>query len=419
MSGLGPVRPAAAKRRLGVSVLEAARARISRLFDEFEHVCVSFSGGKDSTVLLELARQEALRRGRTVDALFIDWEAQYEGTIRHVELLLGLPGVRPIWVALPLTTDNASSFQEPLWTAWDPAKQDVWVRGLPTGPGVISDPGHWDWYRPDMTFEAFLPAFSRWYGTEVAGGRAAFLVGLRAAESLHRYATVRKSSRDRESWQGLPWSTRVVKPLKTETHELWNFYPIYDWQVEDVWRYHAQEGLHVNRVYELMFLAGLSLAEMRIDEPFGPEGRKNLALIRQLEPATWARLVVRVQGANFGARRGEGELFGHRGQFVLPPSYPTWKTYAQALLESLPGPLQAHYQGKIDVFLAWFVKNREWTDLNDVSEEKYERAGTAGSWRNVAITLLKNDYWCQRLSFGVTVKDAAKKRATREKYADL
>lgn len=412
--------PKAAKKiPLGMTVLEAARERLRLIFDEFGRVCVSFSGGKDSTVLLELARREALSRGRTVDVLFIDWEAQYAGTIAHARHMLALPGVNPIWVALPLTTDNASSFHEPLWTAWDPEKRDVWVRDLPDGPGVVSDPTHWAWYRPDMTFEAFVPAFSRWYGTEVAGGRAAFLIGLRAEESLHRYATVRQSSKARENFQGHGWSTRVVKPRKGEQHEIWNFYPVYDWAVEDVWRYHAREGVHVNRVYELMHLAGLSLHEMRIDEPFGPEARKNLELIRRLEPGTWARLVVRVQGANFGARRGTSELLAHRGQFVLPPQYPSWKAYAHALLDSLPEPLQGHYRGKIEVFMGWFQEHRGWTDLNDVSEEKFEKAGTAGSWRNVAITLLKNDYWCQRLSFGVTKKDAARKAGYKERYADL
>lgn len=411
--------PKAAKKvPLGMSVLDAACQRLAFIFDEFERVCVSFSGGKDSTVLLELARQEALRRGRTLDVLFIDWEAQYQGTIEHVEHMLALPGVNPIWVALPLTTDNASSFHEPLWTAWDPGRRDVWVRDLPVGPGVVSDPARWDWYDPGMTFERFVPAFARWYGVE-GGGRAAFLLGLRAAESLHRYATVRKSSKDRESYGGHGWSTRVVKPRKGETHDVWNFYPVYDWQVEDVWRFHAREEIHVNRVYERMHLAGLSPHEMRIDEPFGPEARKNLDLIRRIEPQTWARLVLRVQGANFGARRGTSELLAHRGQFVLPPQYPTWKAYAGALLDSLPEPLQSHYRGKIAVFLGWFEKHRGWTDLNDVSEETYEQAGTAGSWRNVAITLLKNDYWCQRLSFGVTVKDAARKADYKERYADL
>jgi predicted phosphoadenosine phosphosulfate sulfurtransferase len=57
--------------------LQAARERIAWTFDEFEKVYVSFSGGKDSTVMLHLVMDEAIRRGRQVGVLIIDMEAQY------------------------------------------------------------------------------------------------------------------------------------------------------------------------------------------------------------------------------------------------------------------------------------------------------------------------------------------------------
>jgi predicted phosphoadenosine phosphosulfate sulfurtransferase len=50
------------KRGLGIDVLTAARQRVSLVFDDFERVAVSFSGGKDSTVLLHLVMEEAVRR---------------------------------------------------------------------------------------------------------------------------------------------------------------------------------------------------------------------------------------------------------------------------------------------------------------------------------------------------------------------
>src|SRR5690606_41473807 len=46
-------RAAPRKRGLGVDVLTAARTRISRVFDDAPRVTVSFSGGKDSGVVLE------------------------------------------------------------------------------------------------------------------------------------------------------------------------------------------------------------------------------------------------------------------------------------------------------------------------------------------------------------------------------
>jgi asparagine synthetase B (glutamine-hydrolysing) len=52
------------KRMLGKNVLDAARERVARVFDDFPRVLVSFSGGKDSSVMTHLVAEEAIRRGR-------------------------------------------------------------------------------------------------------------------------------------------------------------------------------------------------------------------------------------------------------------------------------------------------------------------------------------------------------------------
>ena len=62
----------ATKRMLGVSVLEAARQRIAWVFDNFPRIYLSFSGGKDSTVMLHLVMDEAIKRDRTIGVLFVD-----------------------------------------------------------------------------------------------------------------------------------------------------------------------------------------------------------------------------------------------------------------------------------------------------------------------------------------------------------
>jgi len=48
------------------SVLDESKKRISNVFDEFENIYVSFSGGKDSTVMLHLVMDEAIKRNRKV-----------------------------------------------------------------------------------------------------------------------------------------------------------------------------------------------------------------------------------------------------------------------------------------------------------------------------------------------------------------
>ena len=72
-------------RSLDMNVYEAAKKRIEWTFDNFEKICVSFSGGKDSTCMTHLVMEEAIKRKRKVALLFIDWEIQYKMTIDHVK----------------------------------------------------------------------------------------------------------------------------------------------------------------------------------------------------------------------------------------------------------------------------------------------------------------------------------------------
>ena len=48
---------------LGIDVCAAAQERIEYTFDNFERVYLSFSAGKDSTVMIHLAADEARKRG--------------------------------------------------------------------------------------------------------------------------------------------------------------------------------------------------------------------------------------------------------------------------------------------------------------------------------------------------------------------
>ena len=99
------------KKYKNINVLDAARNRIKIIFDNFEHMSCSFSGGKDSTVMVHLVLEEAKKRDRKVALLFIDMEAQYTDTITHLKEIYDLykDNINPHWVCVPMLLRNAVS----------------------------------------------------------------------------------------------------------------------------------------------------------------------------------------------------------------------------------------------------------------------------------------------------------------------
>ena len=390
------------KRPLGIDVLTAARQRIAYVFDHFDAVYVSFSGGKDSTALLHLTMDEAIRRGRKVGLLFIDWEAQYRLTIEHVRAMFELYSdhVEPYWVALPLKTVNAVSMIEPEWICWDPEKRDLWVRKPPED--AITDPDFFDFYTYAMTFEEFVPEFGRWYSRQHGpgvGALTAAMVGIRADESLNRFRAVAK---ERASmFEGRPWTTWIGGSAT------YNVYPIYDWRTEDVWTYLAKEGKPYNALYDRMHAAGLSVHQMRICEPYGDEQRKGLWLFHVTEPETWGRVCARVAGANSGALYANetGSIMGNVR--ITKPEGMTWESYARFLLDTMPPPTAEHYRNKIAVYIQ-YCRTHFPQYQNGIPDEAHGDTGSKDipSWRRICKVLLKNDYWCKGLSFSPTKSEA-------------
>lgn len=377
------------KRPLGLNVLEAAEQRICQIFDDFPRIYLSFSGGKDSTVLLHLVMAEAAKRQRRIGLLFIDLEAQYRLTIEHVEACYHryADQIEPFWIALPMILRNAVSMYEPRWLCWDPDKQETWVRQ--PHPLAITEEAWLPFFRRGMEFEEFVEAFGYWYGQQEL---TACLVAIRADESLNRFRTL---IAEKSRYADRSWST-----YKGQT--VYNFYPIYDWRTEDLWTYHGRTGLPYNRLYDLMYQAGLSIHQSRICQPYGDDQRKGLWLYHVIEPDTWPKVVARVNGANSGAlyAREVGNILG-RIKIDKPPGH-TWQSFAKLLLASLPPASQEHFSDKILVFLKWWQDRGYPQGIPDVGEAKQEASKEIPSWRRICKVLLRNDWWCKGLSFSQT-----------------
>ena len=373
-----------AKRRLGISVLDAAILRIRRVLDDFPRIYVSFSAGKDSSVMLHLVMQEAQRRNRKVGVVFVDLEAQYRFTIEFAEQMFRTyaPWIEPYWIALPLNLRNAVSQFEPQWTCWDPDRKSDWVRE--PSPLSITDESHFPFFRRRMEFEEFVAEFGQWYSQ---GKLCACFVGIRSDESLNRYRTI---ARDRKAmFEGLRWTTFV-------SGATYNAYPIYDWRTEDIWTFNGKFKAPYNKLYDRMHQAGLTIHQARICQPYGDDQRKGLWLYHIIEPETWGRVVARVNGANQGALyvRESGNVLGYRN--VTKPDQLTWRQFAERILASMPPTTAENFRNKIAVFLKWY-QDRGYSQ--GIPDEGPAADRNTPSWTRICKALLRNDYWCKGLSF--------------------
>lgn len=396
------------KKYLDKNVYEAALQRLRLIFDEFETIVVSYSGGKDSTVLLELARQEAQKRNRQIYALFIDLEGQYQATIEQVERqMLNDETIIPIWICLPLNLRNAVSVFQPHWACWDPEQKPYWIRALPEHDCVISDQDLYPFWRYRMEFEEFIVEFPKWMAN---GKKYASLVAIRADESLNRFKAVarrfggpKKSAYYDREGNIVRWGT-----VLDEKHQnIVSLYPIYDWRVEDIWHFIGKEKVPYARIYDLMHLVGIPLSEQRICQPYGDDQRKGLDLWAVTEPETWSKVLDRVIGVNYGARYAGQKILGYHRGLGLPDGH-TWKSYTFFLLSTLPEVMRERYLSNYAVFLEWWMRHG-YPVMGEVHDDETPYLAESGrrklpSWRRLALAILKNDFLCKSLSIGA-VKD--------------
>lgn len=390
------------KTKLGMDVCTAARERISYVFDNFPKIYLSFSGGKDSTVMLHLVMDEAIKRNRKVGVMMIDLEGQYKITIDHVQRCYDMykDYIEPYWVCLPIHLRNAVSVYETHWICWDKDKKDAWIRQPPKMG--ITDELYFPFFHKGMEFEEFVPLFGQWYGQ---GELTACFVGIRSDESLNRYRTI--ASQYKIPFEKKQWTTQVLP-------NLYNIYPIYDFKTEDDWIYQGKfRDKPYNTLYDYMYKAGLPLHLMRICQPYGDDQRRGLWLFHLIEPETWARIVARVNGANSGAMyiNETGNINGYRR--ISKPTGHTWQSFAMLLLKSMPPKTKNHYANKIAIFYKWWTERGYPEGIPDEAPYELETKRDVPSWRRVCKSLLRNDYWCKGLGFSQHKSEAY------TKYLDL
>ena len=291
------------------NVREAAVERINWLYDEFPSVVVNTSGGKDSTVALELTLEVARERGRLpLDVMFIDQEAEWQSAIDYVRRVADRPDVRMHWLQVPMRISNATSQAEPWLYCWKEGEE--WVREKE--PDSIHENTYGTLTFADL-FQAFL--------SQHANPPACFIGGVRCEESPARSLGLTSY----ETYKGETWGK------KHKAAGYFDFYPLYDWRHSDVWHAIEEGGWDYCSVYDTMFQMGVPTTKMRVSNLHHGPALADLFLVQEIEPETWDRLSGRLAGVNAA---------GHLNWAAfkvsdLPPMFHSWVEYRDYLLDNL------------------------------------------------------------------------------------
>lgn len=260
---------------LDMSCVDAARERIRHVYDTFDTVAVQFSGGKDSTAALYLAKEVHEERGLgPVKAIFRDEEMVSPLVIKFVEEVRQYDWVDLEWYCLPSGSNVWVLGRREYVLMWSPmrAREGRLVREMPPWAYRAEhfglDPG------------APLPESIDYYTMQGKPGRVAFITGVRANESMIRYRSCVQKLH--ENYIVTPYRMKKSIPLRFAK-------VIYDWTSNDVLKYLVEE--HNAPYCEYYDLAAVSGSNSRVGIPLHSVAIRRIGDVLATEPEFYDRLV--------------------------------------------------------------------------------------------------------------------------------
>jgi predicted phosphoadenosine phosphosulfate sulfurtransferase len=422
-----------------MNVYEKSIERIDYTFKNFDNIYLSFSGGKDSGVMLNLVvdYMRANNITKKIGLFHIDYEAQYQMTTDYVDLVYTQH--KDLFdyyrVCMPLAVECCTSMSQGHWTPWDADKKDLWVRKLPVES--INEENHeFDFYQNGMWDYDFQEKFIEWMHTKKKASKTACFVGIRTDESLNRWRAIH-SDKNTRKFNGKKWTKEMAT-------NMYNIYPIYDYNTEDVWVSNAKNEWEYNSLYDLFYQAGLTIAQMRVASPFISTASETLKLYKVIDPHNWGKMIGRVNGVNFTGLYGGTTAMGWRS-IKLPKGH-TWKSYLEFLLSTMPKESADNYSKKLNSSIE-FWKNRggclsleviqKLKDLNidievieetnyqtrkkpvrldyqdDISISEFKEIPT---YKRMCICIMKNDHLCKYMGFSLTKTETQLRQGAEAKY---
>ena len=427
-----------------LNVYDAANERLEYIFNNFEKVYLSFSGGKDSGVMLNLVIDYMRKHDIKIKLgiQIMDNEANYELSLEFMHRIL--QANRDIldiyWCCLPVSLPCTVSAYDTIWQAWGERDKDKWVRPMPTEDYIVNmdnNPMGPEFFKEDSFYDEFWDGFAEWYAD---GKPTANLIGIRTQESLNRFRAILNEKKTKHG--GHCWT-------KKNTENVFNCYPIFDWRTDDVWSSCAKFDWDYNKLYDVFYRAGVPIGTMRVASPFMSEAKSSLNLYRVIDPHIWARLSARVQGANFTVTYGK--QLNYRN-ISLPEGH-TWKSFVKFLLSTLPEETAENFSKRFAQAIKFWARTGRGLpektileleqhgirfNINGLSAHGRKNLrrvritnppdhldmlscnnSDVTSWKRFAVTILKNDHTCKYMGLAPTKEQAFRQKEIVAKYKSL
>lgn len=259
---------------LDINCVDAARERIRHVYDTFDTVCVQFSGGKDSTACLLLAKEVHEERGLgPVKAIFRDEEMLSPAVEQYVKRVSEYDWVDMEWYCLPQGQELWVLGRRQYVLLWS-KKREMQGRLFRPFPENAIRAEH---FGLDPT--KAIPKKIDEYTMQGKKGSTAFITGIRANESMIRYRTV--TQKLHENYINRPFKLSKAIPLRFAK-------VIYDWTSDDVLKFISEE--HGAEYCEYYDYAAMSGANQRVGIPLHSVAARRLSDVLRTEPEFYDEL---------------------------------------------------------------------------------------------------------------------------------
>jgi len=367
------------KKSIDKNVYELAKERIRHAYNLFDDIWVSFSGGKDSTAVLNTTLEIAKEKGRLpLNVFFFDEEAIPYQVEHYVRRVIKTQPVNLKWYCLPLKQRNGCSVKHKYWYCWDKSVEDKWCRPLPK-EAITSV----DWYDyTDIENRKSIPELMGGMFPVKKYGNVGVLMGIRAQESMTRMRAV--LNREKENYIIKHTSSYAGSKVVNDGN-LFKVYPIYDWNTEDVWTAPKLFGWDYCEYYDILEMLGISHSSQRLGPPYGEEPMRSLDTFQETFPELWDKMINRVPGASCASRYSRTDLYGFGGS-GKPDGIP-WNDYIKHLLTKHPEKDRQDIASRIKSFIE--QHNSKTNNAIILGNARHPDSGV--SWSGLAQIAIRGD----------------------------